>query len=120
MLQITPPQPDGRNVGGLTRRMRRVGRPLLKRHRNFTWRRIFTRRPVSCFIFSSRFEISRRDAETQRESILRGLSVRIFSHKEKSSSFKFEKGLLTIPFSNSNSELQLTTLQLFKPKGQKQ
>ena len=42
MLQIPPPsQLEGRNVGGLKRRMRRVGRLSPKQYRNLTRRRVF-------------------------------------------------------------------------------
>ena len=39
----TPPsQPDGRDVGGLTRRMRRAGRSSPKQHHNMIRRRVLT------------------------------------------------------------------------------
>ena len=41
-LVIPPPQLDGRDVGGLTRRLRRVGRPSPKQYRNLARRRGLT------------------------------------------------------------------------------
>ena len=61
-----PPQFDGRNVGGLTRRIRRAGRSSPKQYRNLTGRRVFTLGPMAWFSFRSVIRFSRRDAEAQK------------------------------------------------------
>ena len=41
-VPLPPSQLEGRNIGGLTRRMRRIGRLSPKQYRDLTGRRVFT------------------------------------------------------------------------------
>ena len=94
MLVIPPPsQLDGRNIGGLARRMRRAGRSSSKQYRNLTGRRVFT---SSCDGISLR-----RNHVEQVEHVDYVNSW--------SSELELESGIGKNPFSNSNLRLQLET-----------
>ena len=96
----TPSQFDGRNVGGLTRRMRRVGRLSPKQFRNLARRRVFA-------LSSDGISLCRNHVEHVDY---------VFSW---SSELELESGIVKIltrtRISNSNLRLQLNLVNLVNP-----